>query len=289
MNMSVATNVVKQMNAKTQSDLYRINLPSFKNTMLVGVDVIMNGSSKLIGCSATNSNTLTQCYTKLFKHKMPRPQASDIAPGMSRKQAQETMITNERSIILRDFIIDAVGKYRANTGNLPEQIVVYRDGMGGPSMTTLVQEIEVRAITEAIETKQAGYKPKIIYCLVDRNIQHRLFSKPNGECLNPGPGTVVDTSLVENQGDKIYDFYLIPHKATVATAQPVLFRVAYNTSSISKDQFETSTYHLCYNYFNFAGPIKVPMVCMYAHKIATYAQENKLMPNEGLAPYLHFL
>ena len=73
MNMSVATNVVKQMNAKTQSDLYRINLPAFKNTMLVGVDVIMNGSSKLIGCSATNSSTLTQCYTKLYKHKMPRP------------------------------------------------------------------------------------------------------------------------------------------------------------------------------------------------------------------------
>jgi len=81
MSLAVASNVVKQMNAKTQGDLYRISLPSFKNTMLVGVDVIMNGSSKLIGCSATNSNTLTQCYTKLYKHKMPRPQASDIGPG----------------------------------------------------------------------------------------------------------------------------------------------------------------------------------------------------------------
>lgn len=138
MSLAVASNVVKQMNAKTQADLYRINLPSFKNTMLVGVDVIMNGSSKLIGCSATNSNTLTQCYTKLFKQKMARPQASDILPGQTKKQAQETMITNERSGILRDFIIEAVGKYRGNTGNLPEQIVVYRDGMGGPSMTALV-------------------------------------------------------------------------------------------------------------------------------------------------------
>jgi hypothetical protein len=85
-------------------------------------------------------------------------------------------------------------------------------------MTALVQEYEVKFISDALENKQAGYKPKIIYCLVDRNIQHRLFSKPNGDCLNPGPGTVVDTSLVEFQGDKIYDFYLIPHKATVATA-----------------------------------------------------------------------
>ena len=114
-------------------------------------------------------------------------------------------------------------------------------------MTALVQDLEVRLITETLENKVAGYKPKIIFCLVDRNIQHRLFSKPNGECLNPGPGTVVDTSLVELQGDKIFDFYLIPHKASVATAQPVLFKVAYNTSQLSKDQIETSTYHLCYN------------------------------------------
>jgi aubergine-like protein len=107
--------------------------------------------------------------------------------------------------------------------------------------------------------------------------------------LNPGNGTVVDTAVVEVQGDQIFDFYLIPHKATVATAQPVLFKSVYNTTGINKEQFETSTYHLCYNYFNFAGPIKVPMVCMYAHKICTYAQENKCIPSTGLSSYLHFL
>ena len=58
-NMSVASNLLKQMNAKLQLDLYKINLPAFKNTMLVGVDVIMNGRSKLIGCCSTTSNTLT--------------------------------------------------------------------------------------------------------------------------------------------------------------------------------------------------------------------------------------
>ena len=156
-------------------------------------------------------------------------------------------------------------------------------------MTKLVQEHEIKVITELLENTTPGYTPKIIYCLVDRNIQHRLFAKQQQDCLNPGPGTVVDTALVENQGDNTYDFYLIPHKATVATAQPVLYKAAYNTSKLTKEVFETSTYHLCYNYFNFAGPIKVPMVCMYAHKICAYAQENKLMPNDNLASFLHFL
>lgn len=107
--------------------------------------------------------------------------------------------------------------------------------------------------------------------------------------MNPSPGTVLDSALVENQGDLTYDFFMIPHKATVATAQPVHYKVVYNTSNLTKDQFELSTYHLCYNYVNFSGPIKVPSACMYAKKIADYSAENVVKPNERLAFNLHFL
>lgn len=107
--------------------------------------------------------------------------------------------------------------------------------------------------------------------------------------MNPSPGTVLDTALVENQGDNTYDFFMIPHKATVATAQPVHYKVIYNTSNLNKDQFELTTYHLCYNYVNFCGSIKVPSACMYAKKIADYSAENKCKPNERLSTYLHFL
>jgi Piwi domain len=70
-------------------------------------------------------------------------------------------------------------QYKKNNSALPEQIVMYRDGMGGPSMTALVAELEVKVITELLENTTPGYKPKIMYCLVDRNIQHRLFA-PSG-------------------------------------------------------------------------------------------------------------
>ena len=59
------------MNAKLKLDLYRLSLPHFRNTMLIGVDVIMSGRSKLIGCSATITKNLTQCLTKLYKQKPP--------------------------------------------------------------------------------------------------------------------------------------------------------------------------------------------------------------------------
>ena len=57
--MGVFSNLLKQMNAKVRQDLYRVSLPNFKNAMLIGVDLIMNGSSKLIGCCATSSITMT--------------------------------------------------------------------------------------------------------------------------------------------------------------------------------------------------------------------------------------
>lgn len=70
--MGVTSNLLKQMNAKLRLDLYRLKIPQFTNTMLIGIDLIMNGSSKLIGCSATSNQFMTQCYTKMYKQKLPK-------------------------------------------------------------------------------------------------------------------------------------------------------------------------------------------------------------------------
>lgn len=132
--------------------------------------------------------------------------------------------------------------------------------------------------------------PKIIYCFVNKRITHRLFERDNGRgYVNPGPGTVLDSGLVEHQGDKLFDFFLIPHSATIATALPVHYKIVFNTSTMNKEQIETATFHQCYNYFNFGGSIKVPSACMYASKIANYAHENNVQPNKMLELNLHYL
>ncbi len=59
LSLGVFSNLLKQINAKLKKDLYRVKLPYFKNSMVIGVDLIMNGSIKLIGCCATSSQTLT--------------------------------------------------------------------------------------------------------------------------------------------------------------------------------------------------------------------------------------
>ena len=70
-SLSVMLNILKQMNAKLKCDLYRLSLPSFKHTMIVGFDVVSNGREKLIGCSATYTPDLTQCASKIYRQKVP--------------------------------------------------------------------------------------------------------------------------------------------------------------------------------------------------------------------------
>jgi len=82
---------------------------------------------------------------------------------------------------------------------------------------------------------------------------------------------------------------LIPHKATIATARPVHYKVAHNTTGLAKENVEMLTFYLCHNYVNFCGSIKVPSAVMYAHKIANYAHDNSVTPNDNLSLNLHYL
>ena len=46
--------------------------------------------------------------------------------------------------------------------------------------------------------------------------------------------------------------------------------VPLNESSLTKVELQHLTYALCHYYFNWAGSIKVPAPCQYAHKIADF-------------------
>ena len=49
-----------------------------------------------------------------------------------------------------------------------------------------------------------------------------MFQKVNGHVKNPDPGTVLDQGMVENDGQNLFDFYMVANKnPDGATAQPV--------------------------------------------------------------------
>ena len=135
--------------------------------------------------------------------------------------------------------------------------------------------------------------------MVDKRISTRFCERTKDNYENPAPGTIVDSGLTESKGtEKSFDFYMIAHKATIATALPVHYFVAENSTKMKKEEIETFTYHLCYNFFNFMGSIKVPAAVMYAEKLARYTNEYlyskkleavQVPPNENLCLNLHYI
>jgi len=71
--MGVISNILRQMNAKTQRDLYRVdNIQKIKgkNTMVVGLDVVNKGVNSIVGLTASNSKTMSQYFSKICYQTM---------------------------------------------------------------------------------------------------------------------------------------------------------------------------------------------------------------------------
>jgi aubergine-like protein len=252
MNMSVATNVLKQMNSKLGGDLFNLTFSKElqMNTMLIGIDVCHSGPTSIVGFCASINKTMSQYYSE----------------KINQKRGQE--IVDKQ---LTDAIKRALGCFEDRHGDYPDHFIVYRDGVGDAMRRQVLQK-EITQIREAInETYNlAKKKPYITVIIVNKRITQRFFIEDEyGQLQNPPSGCLIDDKIVENQDSNVeYDFYLVPQNTTQGCVLPTHFYVAFNDSPVKKEIVEQLTFDLCHYYFNWAGPIKVPAPCMYAHKIA---------------------
>lgn len=246
--------------------------------MVVGVSAINHGKGMLFSLVATYSGSLSQCCTYIEKIEL----GNEFLGSKVSKDEQET----ESSLLRANFVKKALQKafdfYASKNGRKPRQLIVYRDAVGGPSMEAKCLRNEVDYIQASLDSFTNDGNTRLLYCFVNQQLTQRFFAASNGAIVNPGAGSVVDSHIVKSFGEEIFDFFLVPHSATVATARPVFYSVKYNDTEITREAFETLTYHLCYNYFNFSGGIKVPNVVKYAEKAANYAADIRGKPNAHL-------
>jgi hypothetical protein len=215
----VYSNLLKQMNAKLRQDLYRLNVEQeFVNAMVVGVDVCHAGRNSIVGMAATYTPYLTQHFSKVYPQDLHKELIGE---------ERDAKVLNERIDIMSNFTTKALQNYELHNKKLPGRIVVYRDGVGGPAMQKRVLEVELGKMSEAIRSFKSGYAPKILYVFVNKETNTRFFEEIGKNVLNPPEGTVVETDLVEfDEKAKLFDFYMIPHHASIATARPVHYIVA---------------------------------------------------------------
>lgn len=132
-------------------------------------------------------------------------------------------------------------------------------------MRTQIERKEVGQFREVIAKYcNKAAQPKITLVVVNKRINQRMFlADRRSDVANPAPGTILDHQLVENNdGNKQFDFFLVPQQTTQGCVTPVHYFVSLNESEdLGKADIENLTYALCYMYSNWAGSIKVPAPC----------------------------
>ena len=184
-----------------------------------------------------------------------------------------------------------------NRGQLPTNILIYRDGVGeGQYKTVLDEELpRLRNACKDIYQKEyvEGKRPRISLIVVGKRHHTRFYrTSPDGPILSgkssmASHGTVsplrctphmektitdiskvVDTGITQNCN---WDFYLQSHTAFSGTPRPahyfvLLDEIFRQRSDNPQDELERLTYNLCYLYGKATTSVSIPPPVYYADK-----------------------
>jgi aubergine len=245
---SIMSKLILQMAVKTGSAAWQMSptpgLP--QKTMVVGIDIfhdIVQKAKSVLGFVASIHPAFTNYYNTTRIHE---------------RTGQE--IGGNVGECLREALIAFHEATKKRF--MPEVIIVYRDGLGD-SQIDAAKKFEVTAMKSAISSFQ-GYNPQLIYVLVNKKTNAKLFVNGNRGPENPQPGTVVNSIIIpENQS-----FYMIGHAVTQGMASPTLYRIINNDGNMDPMVIAKLAFKLSYMYYNWTGGIKVPAPTMMAHKLA---------------------
>uniref|UniRef100_A0A3B4F238 Piwi-like protein 2 n=1 Tax=Pundamilia nyererei TaxID=303518 RepID=A0A3B4F238_9CICH len=210
---SVAQKILLQMNSKLGGELWTVNVP-LKNLMVVGVDVHHDPSKShqsVMGFVASVNSSLTRWYSRVIF-----------------QTPNEELIHGFRVCLLA-----ALQKYYEVNHNLPEKIVVYRDGVSDGQLK-MVEQYEIPQLIKCFETFPS-YEPKLVFIVVQKRINTTLYSWAANSFGTPPPGTVVDHTLTQKDW---VDFYLMAHHIRQGCGLPTHYISLYNTANLTPDHLQ---------------------------------------------------
>lgn len=169
---SIATKVAIQINCKLGGVPWMIKIP-VKGLMTVGFDVSHHprDRSRSVGalCATMDLNRSSSFFSTTMEYR----------DG------------NEMVANLDTYLTAALEMYVDLLKELPERIVMYRDGVGEGQIAT-VEEQEIRPIMKTLKRIYAvkNLEPKFAYIVVNKRVNARFFKQTHqGNFCNPVPGT----------------------------------------------------------------------------------------------------
>ena len=156
-----------------------------------------------------------------------------------------------------------------NNKRLPKKIIVYRDGVS-EGQFSIVLNTEFTSMKEAFDSLYGKQHPKVTIIVVGKRHHTRFYPTSTAnidpKSKNTVPGTAVDRHIT-GYGERVWDFFLQPHKALQGTAKPMHCIVIKNECGFGVD-IERMTHTLCYLWHRATKAVSIPPPAYYADKLA---------------------
>jgi hypothetical protein len=223
----------------------RSGIISGGKTMVVGIDVTHPAAG-----SSSDTPSVAGMVASIDRHLAQWP--ADIQIQTSR---QETGAPLDRMLKSR------LELWAAANGQLPENIIVYRDGVSSSQYEQVAQD-EVPLMKSACagiypQAMQSKGFPRLSVIIVCKRHRTRFYPTRESDAdklSNPKNGTVIDRGVTEARE---WDFYLQSHTALHGTARPAHYYVVWDeifrgrkaSSPLLRnaaDVLEDFTHDLCY-------------------------------------------
>ncbi|KAL7144804.1 hypothetical protein ABFS83_07G037000 [Erythranthe nasuta] len=179
-----------------------------------------------------------------------------------------------RGTVSGGMIRDLLVSFRKATGQKPQRIIFYRDGVSeGQFYQVLLFELD--AIRKACASLEPNYQPPVTFIVVQKRHHTRLFANNHRDKSstdksgNVLPGTVVDSKICHPTE---FDFYLCSHAGIQGTSRPAHYHVLWDENNFTADGIQSLTNNLCYTYARCTRSVSVVPPAYYAHLAAFRAR-----------------
>ena len=267
-NLSIYSKILLQLNSKLGGLTYTIkfkNENEIKKIMVIGVDSShIHGHRTGIAMVASDNFGFNYCSEYIIE--------------------EENVNNLQMKIAL--FLNNVLIEYQKKKNNIPNEIIIYRQGVSKEQKMFLKNEIT--QIDDLLNGKKKEYFPlknKIpyYYILVNKKTSWKFFQVDKKEYYNPNEGLLIYDEVTN---PNLFEFYIQPQYVQSGSATPTCFHVAFG--NLNKPEFIMKfTYDLCYLYPNWSGAVRVPHVLKAAEKLsnmtAKYTNEE-LKPSMNLKP-----
>lgn len=259
-----AVKIAIQIAAKVGGEPWLICLP-LQNTMVCGYDTyhdtVSRGRSYGAFIASTNAR-FSKWFCKVNRHSGLEEMTSNLTCDLG----------------------DALKYYKEKNGRNPEKVIFFRDGIGDGQLEHAFK-VEVKQARKAMS--KISQDIKLTFIIVNKRIGARFYQKTGAGYSNPIPGTCIDNTVTRANR---YDFFLISQSTRQGTVTPTYYNILFDESGLTLDKLQMLAYKMTLNYYNWAGGVRVPAPCQYAHKLAFQTGENlHTLPNPKLTNSLHFL